>query len=499
MRVIATIAGAVAFSLCGLQGSFAQSAPSWIQLSVTGAVPDARGSHSAIYDSVNERMSIFGGFTANYICGFGLPVANDAWVLTHATGLGGAPQWSALSPCTPPSNSAPLPRFAQAAAYDPGTNAMIMFAGLANPYDVTAVQNDAWIASNANGLGGASSWTKLYPYGGPPLPRYAPGTVYNPASNRMTVFGGGDAAGVLDDLWVLTNANGSGGPPTWYQLAVSGGPPPARTFHTAVYDPLANRMIVFGGTTGPLALNDVWVLSNADGLGGYPVWTQLNPSGGPPPPRAMHTATFDPTTNRMTIFGGGSDPVGSNDVWVLSNANGLGGPPTWTQLSPSGGPPQQRIRASAVYHPATNRMTLYSGFSGCCFIGDLWVLTNANGLTELEVAIEIKPPSQPPVPINLRSAGLIPVAILSTSTFDATGVDPQTILLSGASVKLKGKSGQFSCSKEDVNEDGRADLLCHVTTDQLQLQSGATTAILTGSTFAGTPIRGQQAIVVVPQ
>ena len=40
--------------------------------------------------------------------------------------------------------------------------------------------------------------------------------------------------------------------------------------------------------------------------------------------------------NWMMIFGGCG---GCTDPWVLANANGLGGTPTWTQLSPSDGPP----------------------------------------------------------------------------------------------------------------------------------------------------------------
>jgi hypothetical protein len=48
------------------------------------------------------------------------------------------------------------------------------------------------------------------------------------------------------------------------------------------------------------------------------------------------------------------------------------------------------------------------------------------------VTIQIKPLAVPPVPTNLSSAGVVPVAILSSATFDATQVDP-TVLLAGAS------------------------------------------------------------------
>src|SRR5262249_30927004 len=66
------------------------------------------------------------------------------------------------------------------------------------------------------------------------------------------------------------------------------------------------------------------------------------------------------------------------------------------------------------------------------------------------VTIQIKPDAPAPVPINLQSGGVTPVAILSTPHFDATLVDPATILLSGAPVRLRG-NGTYSCSPQDVN------------------------------------------------
>jgi len=54
------------------------------------------------------------------------------------------------------------------------------------------------------------------------------------------------------------------------------------------------------------------------------------------------------------------------------------------------------------------------------------------------VAIDIKPGSYPN-PINLGSHGLTPVAILSTLDFDATIVDPETVLLAGAGVATRAK------------------------------------------------------------
>ena len=94
--------------------------------------------------------------------------------------------------------------------------------------------------------------------------------------------------------------------PAWIQLSPTPDPtygaPGVRLAHTAVYNPTTNRMIVFGGQAGPSGglLNDVWVLSNADGTGGTPAWIKLNASGGPGA-RMLHQAVYDAANNRMIV------------------------------------------------------------------------------------------------------------------------------------------------------------------------------------------------------
>ncbi len=137
-------------------------------------------------------------------------------------------------------------------------------------------------ASLAANFAFAQSWSPLFPTGTAPAARGlngAPG-VYDPASDRMIVFGGRNHNGKnLNDVWVLVNADGSGATPQWVNLIPNGaaGSPPARSGHSSVYDATNNRLIIFGGCSGSCvpALNDVWVLSNANGLGGTPVWTEL--------------------------------------------------------------------------------------------------------------------------------------------------------------------------------------------------------------------------------
>lgn len=117
-------------------------------------------------------------------------------------------------------------------------------------------------------------------------------------------------------------------------------------------------------------------------------------------------------------------------------------------------------------------------------------------LVGIQVPIDIKPGSAENA-INLGSNGLVPVAILSTPMFDARTVDPLSLTLAGAQVKVRGK-GTLMVAVEDVNKDGLPDLVVHVSTDALGLSEQATQAVLEGKTNSGMPIVGLDVIKVVP-
>ena len=135
----------------------------------------------------------------------------------------------------------------------------------------------------------------------------------------------------------------------------------------------------------------------------------------------------------------------------------------------------------------------------CCgsllgFFGPTFYIASSSLIAT--VAIDIKPDSFPNS-INLRSNGVVPVAILGSTAFDALQVDPPSLSLAGAKVKVVGK-GKYSCHGEDVNRDGRTDLLCHFLTSQLEIRPGDSTVAVEGTTFAGGRFRGEDTIRIVP-
>jgi hypothetical protein len=114
---------------------------------------------------------------------------------------------------------------------------------------------------------------------------------------------------------------------------------------------------------------------------------------------------------------------------------------------------------------------------------------------ELTVPIDIRPGGTPN-PINPRSQGSIPVAILSTPVFDAPGQVDQLSLRFGPTGD---ENSLLRCHPEDVNQDGRFDLLCHFDTQRAAFAEGDVAGIVKGQTLTGRPIRGMDSVRIVPQ
>lgn len=105
---------------------------------------------------------------------------------------------------------------------------------------------------------------------------------------------------------------------------------------------------------------------------------------------------------------------------------------------------------------------------------------------------DVKPRSFPSS-INLKKEGVIPVAILSTAEFDAVASVDRTSLTFGAT-GLEQSLIRCGSPGEDVDDDGRADLVCQFDATRTGLTCGMTSATLMGRTVDGRRFEGQDDI-----
>lgn len=110
----------------------------------------------------------------------------------------------------------------------------------------------------------------------------------------------------------------------------------------------------------------------------------------------------------------------------------------------------------------------------------------------IPVTIDIKPGSFPNS-INPKSNGRIPVAILTTDRFDATTVDPATVLFGRTGTE----AAPVHFALEDVDADGNTDIILHFKTQQTGIGCGDDSATLRGEVFGGRTIGGSDSIRTV--
>jgi hypothetical protein len=113
---------------------------------------------------------------------------------------------------------------------------------------------------------------------------------------------------------------------------------------------------------------------------------------------------------------------------------------------------------------------------------DIQVLVGGAPPAPVPPAIDIKPGSDPNS-VNPRSKGVIPVAVLGSTVFDAMQVVPTTVTF--------GRGGAFPAHDghvEDVDDDGFMDMMFHFKTKDTGIDCGDTEATLMGMTNDTPPV-----------
>ncbi len=107
--------------------------------------------------------------------------------------------------------------------------------------------------------------------------------------------------------------------------------------------------------------------------------------------------------------------------------------------------------------------------------------------------VDIKPGSDPNS-INVFNNGVIPVAILSSATFDATAVDVGSLAFGPDGAAPIHRNGHM----EDVDGDGLTDFVSHYRTQETGIAFGDVFACITGATEDGSGLFGCDDISTVP-
>lgn len=236
------------------------------------------------------------------------------------------------------SNSSPSGITWPAMAYDAARDQIVLFGGAS-----TAVTDETWIWNG-------NHWIQRYPQNHPSA-RWTAGMAYDENRQRMVLFGGvTDIYGSgLGDTWEWDGTD-------WTQIITSHQPSPRGVHGQIAYDPVRQRVILFGGGTlpGHPLYSDTWEFDGED-------WLLASNSG--PSPRVAGAMCFDATAGETILFGGGNWNPYCNDTWAWNDT-------TWTQRFPSQDPPS-RQSAQMIYDTVRGRGVIFGGDQGA-ILGDTW-------------------------------------------------------------------------------------------------------------------------------
>ena len=261
-------------------------------------IQPARRGHIAVAIPQRRQILIYGGDNS--------AAAMKTWIWDG--------DWHSITTPTPP--GPPVAYAYAAAAYDSTIDRVVMFGGQGK----TALLNATTFLWNPTTLAWAAS-----PASGPSA-REGAVMAYDPIRHQGVLFGGKNAGGsLLGDTWLWSSAT-----QTWAPAAASG--PLARTRAAMVFDPIAKKIVMFGGLLASAASDETW---EWDGTS----WTQAMTAIAPVA-RSDSGLAWDAARRRIVLFGGSAGGGSGtstliDDTWEAKRtATGL----VWTQLDPFGKP-----------------------------------------------------------------------------------------------------------------------------------------------------------------
>ncbi len=153
------------------------------------------------------------------------------------------------------------------------------------------------------------------------------------------VFGGRSGASLSAATWQWANS-------TWTQVTTATSPP-GRREHAMAFDVKRGVIVVFGGSSavaGNALLRDTWEFDGTS-------WTNRTPPTGPSA-RVSHAMAYDPIRQRVVVFGGdagGGSPL--DDLWSWDGT-------AWTALTPAIRP-SPRVTSQLAWDAPRKALVLY--------------------------------------------------------------------------------------------------------------------------------------------
>jgi hypothetical protein len=298
-----------------------------------------RTGEGMVYDSINNRVVIYGGYLTKNPFEF----LNGTWTYSFKENL-----WTRINVAVDPG-----PRGATAMAYSPDHKVILLFGGM----NTQGRLDDTWVFDC-----GTESWTKIET-SNKPEGRGDSAMVYDATNKKFILYGGwGNRSGLQSDTWVYDPDKKD-----WAEVKTETNP--GRMYgHSMAWDPYNNRAILYGGhlnsPVSHLYVENPWFFYPGNGT-----WIEhvleSRPHG-----RYWGAMGYDWGEMRLAYFGGSWGEGPSNKTYVLDLKGGR-----WSKLEAEDSP-SNRVISRMVFVPK-NGFLLFGGATPISVgFNDTWVLSS---------------------------------------------------------------------------------------------------------------------------
>ena len=305
---------------------------SWQKVATTGI--SARAGTMLVGDPLRGNTVAFGGYIYKTCGAFSCRTPqNDTYLWTGA--------W------TPATLAVPAGRGFGASALDTDRGVLVFFGG------DTFTSATGFVLENETWELAAGHWTQLSP-STPPSLRDSPAMAFDAARHQSVLFGGADPNDV--NYYADTNLwNGS----QWITVTPQTSPP-ARREAAMAYDPVRQRVVLFGGSNGTFpSFADTWEWDGTN-------WKLAATTG--PAPRYSPVMTWDPHRQKIVLTAGQEGGAGAavyRDTWEWDGT-------TWTAMDNANTTtPGSRTNTSVAWNGPRSTLALFGG-ALLAPLGDTW-------------------------------------------------------------------------------------------------------------------------------
>jgi hypothetical protein len=247
------------------------AAGTWTKITATALTSTQYGSgySTLVYDASTNKIVLFYSYSNGY-----------TWVYTPGASNTGT--WATAPDAIRTDTSTYPPYYFPGIVYDSGRQVLVFFGGQGYGRTLWDINTTDW------------TWTNRSAPANGPIQRQYPSIAFDSMRGKLMVFGGRSSvdSGYKNDIYEWSGVDA-----TLTNRTTGGTKPDVRYQAAMVYDSKRDRLLMFGGY-GTMVYDDLWAWAPTTRE-----WTQISFTGTRPTARYGHWMFYDPVRDKVYVYG----------------------------------------------------------------------------------------------------------------------------------------------------------------------------------------------------